>query len=69
MGFSIEGLETTFCLWSFLIIFTEQPTNSGLKIHKDGLKDCKCFQENVSLSLANRKLARKNYWKFFHQSI
>ena len=28
----IEGVKTTFGLRSFLIISTEQPTNSGLKI-------------------------------------
>ena len=31
---SIEGIEKIFCLWSFLIIFTKQPTNSGLKNQK-----------------------------------
>ena len=31
---TIEGIETMFCLWSFLIIFTKQPTSSGLKIQK-----------------------------------
>ena len=31
---TIEGIETMFCLWSFLIIFTKQPTNSGLKVQK-----------------------------------
>ena len=31
---TIEGIGTMFCLWSFLIIFTKQPTNSGLKIQK-----------------------------------
>ena len=30
----IEGVEATFGLWSFLVIFTKQPTNSGLKIEK-----------------------------------
>ena len=30
----IKGVETTFVLWLFLIIFTKQPTNSGLKIQK-----------------------------------
>ena len=31
-------------------------------------KDCKSCQENVSLSLANRKLAEKNEWKFWYQT-
>ena len=31
---TIESIETMFCLWSFLIIFTKQTTNSGLKIQK-----------------------------------
>ena len=31
---TIEGIETMFCLWTFLIIFTKQPANSGLKIQK-----------------------------------
>ena len=31
---TIEGIETMFCFWTFLIIFTKQPTNSGLKIQK-----------------------------------
>ena len=31
---TIEGIETMFCLCSSLIIFTKQPTNSGLKIQK-----------------------------------
>ena len=30
----IEGVETTFGLWSFLIIYTKQPTNSELGIYK-----------------------------------
>ena len=30
-----------------------------------GLKDFKNCLENVSLSLAKRKLAEKNEWKFF----
>ena len=33
-----------------------------------GLKDCKSCQENVSLSLAERKLAEKNEWKFSNKS-
>ena len=33
-----------------------------------GSKDCKSCQENVSLSLAKRKLAEKNEWKFSNQS-
>ena len=32
------------------------------------LKDCKSSQENVSLSLAKKKLAEKNEWKFSYQS-
>ena len=31
---SIKDIETMFCIWSFLIIFTKQPTNSGLEIQK-----------------------------------
>ena len=31
---TIEGIETMFCPWSFLIIFTKQLTKSGLKIQK-----------------------------------
>ena len=31
---SIKGIETMFCICSFLIIFTKQPTNSGLEIQK-----------------------------------
>ena len=31
---TIEVIEIMFCLWSFLIIFAKQPTNSGLKIQK-----------------------------------
>ena len=33
-----------------------------------GLKDCKSCQENVSRSLAKRKWAEKNEWKFSNQS-
>ena len=33
-----------------------------------GLKDCKNYQENISLSLANKKLDEKNEWKFSNQS-
>ena len=33
-----------------------------------GLKDCKSCQESVSHSLAKRKLAEKNDWKFSNQS-
>ena len=41
---SIEGMETMFCLWSFLIIFAKQPTNSGLRTQKmTGLKGCKKY--------------------------
>ena len=58
----IGGVEATFGLWSFLIILTKQPTSSGLKIQKiSGLRDCKSCQENVSLSLAKRKLAEKKW--------
>ena len=32
------------------------------------LKDCKNYQENVSLSLAEEKLDEKNEWKFSNQS-
>ena len=31
---SIKGIKAMFCFWSFLIIFTKEPTNSGLKIQK-----------------------------------
>ena len=64
----IGGVEATFGLWSFLIILTKQPTNSGLKIQKiTGIRDCKSCPENVSLSLAKRKLAEKNEWEFSNQ--
>ena len=33
-----------------------------------GLKDCKNYQENISLSLANKKLDEKNEWKFSNKS-
>ena len=33
-----------------------------------GLKGCKNCQDNVSLSLAKRKLTEKNEWKFSTQS-
>ena len=33
-----------------------------------GLKDFQIGQEKVSHSLAERKLAEKNEWKFFNQS-
>ena len=32
--FYIEGVKAKFLLWLFLIIFTKQLTNSGLKIKK-----------------------------------
>ena len=59
-----------FCLWSFLIIFAKQSTKYGLKIQKWlDLKDCKSCQENVSLSLAKRKLAEKINKKFLINQV
>ena len=57
---TIEVIEAMFCLWSFLIIFTKQPTNSGLKSQKwlDWLQKIP-RKINVSLSLTKRKLAEK----------
>ena len=61
--------KQTFGLWSILIIFTKQPTNSGLKIQDDWtLIDRKSCQENVLISLAKGKLDEKNEWKFSTQS-
>ena len=42
----IKGVKTTFGLWSFLIIFTKQPTKSGLEIKKmTGVKDYKIVKK------------------------
>ena len=68
---TIEVIETMFCLWSFLIIFTKQPTNSGFENSKmTGLKKvAKNTNKNkFSLSLAKRKLDEKNEWNLFNQS-
>ena len=46
---------------------TNQPWIENLLMA--GLKDCKSFQWNVSLSLAKKKLAEKNEWKFSNQSV
>ena len=68
----VKGVKTTIGLWSFLIIFTTDHSNKqplwteNLKI--TGLKDCKNYQENISLSLANKKMDEKNEWKFSNQS-
>ena len=67
---TIEGIETTFCLWSFLIIFTKQPTTRDWKFKNDWTKRLQKIPRkiNVSLSLAKRKLAEKNEWNLFNQS-
>ena len=57
---TIEVIETMFCLWSFLIIFTKQPTNSGFSKMPRKI--------NLLLSLAKRKLAEKNEWNLSNQS-
>ena len=57
-----------FSIWSFLIIFTKQPTNSGLEIQYDWTKRLQKLPENFSLSLANKKMVEKNEWKFSNQS-
>ena len=63
----IDSVKTTFGHWSSDCShkITEQPCIENSKI--TGLKDCKSCQENVSLSLAKRKLAKKNEWKFSNQ--
>ena len=66
---SIEGIETMFCLWSFLIIFTKQPTLDW-KFKNDWTKRLQKIPRkiNLSLSLAKRKLAEKNEWNLSNQS-
>ena len=71
MGFYISKVSKQIRLWSPLVIsnYFHKTTNRGLKNKKmTWLKDCKSCQENVSHSLAKRKLAEKNEWKFSNQS-
>ena len=62
--------EIMFCLWSFLIIFTKQPTNFGLKFKNEWTKRLQKIPRkiNLSLFLAKRKLAEKNEWTLSNQS-
>ena len=58
-------------VWSLVISDCFHKTTNQLWIKNSkmaGLKDWKSCQENVSLSLAKRKLAEKNEWNFSNQS-
>ena len=58
-------------VWSLVISDYFYKTTNQLRIENSqmtGLKDSKSCQENVSLSLAKRKVAEKNEWKFSNQS-
>ena len=61
-GFIYRSCQSNVWSLVILIIFTNQPSKMT------ELKDCKNYQENVSLSLAEEKLDEKNEWKFSNQS-
>ena len=68
---TIEGIETMFCLWSILIIFTKLFHQLWIKKFKnDWTKRLQKIPRkiNLSLSLAKRKLAEKNEWNLSNQS-
>ena len=64
----IEGVKTKFCLWSYFIIFTKTNQLWTENSKMTGLKYCRTSQENVSFSLAKRKLDQKSEWKLSYQS-
>ena len=67
---SIEVIETMFCLWSFLIIFSKQTTSVDWKFKNDWTKRLRKIPRKISLSpsLPKRKLAEKNEWNLSNQS-
>ena len=68
---NIEGIETMFCLWSTLIMFTKFFHQLWIKKFKnDWTKSLHKLAKkiNVSLSSAKRKLAEKNEWNLSTQS-
>ena len=68
---TIEGIETMFCLWSILIIFTKLFHQLWIKKFKnDWTKSLHKIPRkiNVSLSSAKGKLAEKTEWNLSNQS-
>ena len=68
---TVKGIETMFCLWSILMMFTKLFHQLWIKIFKnDWTKSLHKIPRkiNVSLSSAKRKLAEKNEWNLSNQS-